>query len=328
MSILKFFLGKDNEKYRYKITVFLICLVISTTVWMLIKLSDQYTTDITIPIVYSEIPEGKILVNKVDTIIKIEITDRGFALAWVKYFKKKIPVSIDLKNIRLRQNMHQYIAIVGTETWSNNFLDQYNLIGKVESIKPDTLAFYFEDRYTKQIPVKSNVTLNFSKQFFAYDSLLLAPDSISVSGLSQSIDKIDFIETVAFTFNDLNKSIDKNIPLQLPVNIPELLIDPPIINLKLTVEKFTESQIEIPISKINQPAEMRIKIFPEKLTVKYLIALKDFKKINPDMFVCNVDLSQVLDGSSNKLDVSLKTFPSYIRILSIEPAEVDFLVLK
>jgi len=327
MSILKFILGKNNEKYRHKTIVFLICLAISTTVWMLIKLSDQYTTYITIPIVYSDIPEGKILVNKVDTILKIKITDRGFALAWVKYFNKKDPLSIDLKDIRLRQQMHQYIALVGTESWSMNFLDQYNLNGKVDNINPDTLAFYFEERYTKKIPVKTNVTLNFSKQFFAYDSLVVNPDSATVSGLYQSIDKINFIETVPFTFNNLNKSINKNIPLKTPSNSPEVRVDPTMANLTLTVEKFTESQIEIPINKVNQPAGMRIKLFPEKLNVKYLIALKDFKKINPDMFMCKVDLSQVLDGSS-KLEVSLKTYPPYIRIVSIEPAEVDFLILK
>jgi len=328
MSILKFILGKNNEKYRYKIIVFLICLVISTTVWMLIKLSDQYTTDITIPIVYSDIPEGKILVNKVDTLIKIGITDRGFALAWIKYFKKKDPLSIDLKDLRLRQNMHQYVALVSTESWANNFLGQYNLNGNVDNINPDTIAFNFEDRYSKKVPVKTNVILNFSKQFFAYDSLIVTPDSTIVSGLYQSIDNIDFVETVPFTFNNLNMSVNENIPLKLPIESPNIRIDPSKVNLKLTVEKFTESQIEVPITKINQPEEMRIKIFPEKLTVKYLIALKDFKKINPDMFICNVDISHLLDGNSNKLDVSLKTFPSYIRILSIEPAEVDFLVLK
>lgn len=328
MSILKFILGENNEKYRYKIIVFLICLVISTTVWMLIKLSEKYTTDITIPIVYSDIPEGKILVNKVDSLIKIGITDRGFALAWVKYFKKKDPLSIDLKDLRLHQNMHQYVALVSTESWANNFLGQYNLNGSVDNINPDTISFYFEDRYFKKVPVKTNVTLNFSKQFFAYDSVIITPDSTMVSGLYQSIDNIDFVETVPFTFNNLNKSIDEKISLKIPIESPNIRLDPATVNLKLSVEKFTESQIEIPITKINQPNEMRIKIFPEKLTVKYLIALKDFKKINPDMFVCNVDLSQVLDGSSNKLDVSLKSFPSYIRVLSIEPAELDFLVLK
>ncbi len=328
MSILKFILGKNNEEYRYKTTVFLICLAISATVWMLIKLSDQYTTDITIPIIYSDIPEGKILVNKVDTILKIRLTDRGFALVWVKYFKKKDPLSIDLKGIRLQQQMHQYVAMVGTEAWSKSFLDQYNLIGKVDNIDPDTLAFYFEERYTKKIPVKVNVTLNFSKQFFAYDSLVVRPDSVIVSGLYQSINEIDFVETVPFTFTDLNKSIDKNIRIKPPLNYQEIKLDPATVNLTLTVEKFTESQIEIPINKVNQPAGIRIKIFPEKLIVKYLIALKDFKKINPDMFVCNVDLSQIFDGNNNKPDVSLKTFPSYIRIVSIEPAEVDFLVLK
>ncbi|MCF8364666.1 MAG: hypothetical protein K9H16_02715 [Bacteroidales bacterium] len=328
MALLKLILGKQNEKYRYKITVFMICLAISTSIWMLIKLSDQYSTDVTIPIVYSEIPEGKILVNKVDTVLKIGITDRGFALAWLKYFGKKVPVSIDLKNYRLRQNMHQYVALVGTQSWSQNFLEEYNLSGKVDFIHPDTIAFHFEERYTRQVPVKPNVTFNFRKQFFAYDSLTITPPQITISGLYQSISKISEVETVPVTFNNLNTPVNETIAIKPPFDDPDLRLEPAQVKLELPVEKFTESQIIIPISYINQPHNVRVKIFPEKVNITYLVALKDFKKMNPDMFVCSVDLAGINESGINKLEVSLRTFPPFIKIVSIDPTEVDFLVLK
>jgi hypothetical protein len=295
---------------------------------MLIKLSDQYSTEIIIPVVYSEIPEGKILVNTVDTIIEIRVSDRGFSLAWIKYFARKKPLHIDLSDYRMRQQMHQYEALVSTQDWSQNFLDQYKMQGKVEYVNPDTIAFYFEDRYSKTVPIKSQINIKFAKQFFAYDTMVISPDSVTVSGLNSVISKIESVETIAVNFNDLNTSLDNNIALQIPFNDPNIQISPSEINVKLNVEKFTESEIEIPIQRINPPDGLRIKIFPEKVVIRYLVALKDYKKINPEMFRGVVDLSKITTQGGDKLNVLLKSQPQVIRILSIEPAELDYLVLK
>jgi len=326
--MLKFLTDKKNEKYREKLTIFFICLAISTFVWMLIKLSDQYSTIVTIPVTYNNIPEGKILINNVDTTIKIGLSDRGFSLVWLKYFSHKQPLHIDLKDYKLHQKMHQYAALVGTHSWSQKFLEQYAMHGKVDYILPDTIEFYFENRYSKQVPVKPNFDFKFKKQFFAYDSLILTPDKVEISGLYQSISKIEFVETRQKTFDNLSTSVNQNIALRKPIDSPDFKASPEAVNLKMIVEKFTESQIEVPVSIINQPHNMRIKIFPDNLTIKYLVALKDFKKINADMFVCSVDLSKINGGNNNKLEVSLNTFPAFIKIVNIDPAEVDFLVLK
>jgi hypothetical protein len=328
MASLNFLRAKQNQEYRYKLTVFMICLAISAFIWILIKLSDQYSSDIVIPVTYADIPEGKILVNKVDTAIKIGITERGFALAWVKYFREKKPINISLKNYRLREQMHQYVSLIGTQAWSQQFLNQYDLKGEVDYILPDTIAFYFEDRYSREVPVKSDIQIKFRKQFFAYDTMTIDPAKVTISGLYKHVNKISAIKTVHISFENLNQSIDQKVKLQLPQQAPDIQIKPPEVNITLPVEKFTELQIEIPITKVNEPEGERIKIFPDNVTVKYLIALKDYDKINPDMFSCQVNLSKINTVEDNKLEVSVNSHPQFIKIISTEPAEVDYLVLK
>lgn len=328
MAKLDFIRAKQNQKYRYRLTVFMICLAISAFIWMLIKLSDQYSSDIVIPVTYSDIPEGKILVNNVDTAIKIGITERGFALAWVKYFRQKNPINISLKNYRLREQMHQYVSLIGTQAWSQQFLNQYDLKGEVEYVLPDTIAFYFEDRYSREVPVEPDIQIKFKKQFFAYDTMAISPARVTISGLYKHVNEINTIKTVPTKFENLNESIDQKVALEIPGQASEIQIEPPAVNINLPVEKFTESQIEIPIIKIREPQGERIKIFPDKVTVTYLVALKDYDKINPDMFSCQVDLSGTEGADDNKLEVSINNHPQFIKIISIEPAEVDYLVLK
>lgn len=328
MAISDFFSGNKKEKYRYKLTVFLICLAISAFIWMLIKLSEQYTSEITIPVKYSSIPEGKILVNNVDTTIRIGVTEQGFSLAWLKYFKKKEPLFINLQDYRLRQHMHEYVTLVGTDTWAQEFHDQYDIGGDVDYIHPDTISFYFEDRYSKEVPVEPDIDIKYKKQYFAYDTLTFEPKKATISGLYKNISKIKTISTEPIRYNNLSESIDTKVPLKIPEGYPDMKVTPEEISITMKVEKYTESQIEIPITETQVPENQRVKIFPDVVNITYLVALKDFKNVTKEMFSCKVDLSQVSTAGDGKLEVELSAYPQFIRIVSIKPAEVDYLLLK
>jgi hypothetical protein len=328
MQRLNIFRAKNDITYRYKLTVFIICVFISAFIWMLIKLSRSYSSDIVIPVTYTEIPKGKILVNDVDTTIKIGITDQGFSLAWLKYFKKPEPLKINLKNYRLRQHMHQYVGLVNTDAWAQQFSNQYALSGKLDYIQPDTIAFYFEDRYSLEVPVEPDIDIKFRKQYFAYDSMVISPAKVMLSGLYNNINNIQSVKTAPVSFTNLDENLDKKIALKKPGLTPDIAIEPEEVNVKLSVEKFTESSIEIPISMINEPERHRVKIFPDKATITFLVALKDYNKVSPDLFTCKVDLTDIEFLGSNKLEVSISKFPQHLKLVSIHPSEVDYLLLK
>ncbi len=323
MRRLNILRARNDKTYRYKLTVFLICLFISSFIWMLIKLSQHYSSEILIPVTYSKIPEGKIMVSKADTTIRIGITAQGFSLAWIKYFSRKAPINVNLSNFRLRQQMHQYVSLVNTEVWAKQFSEQYDPGGKIDYILPDTIAFYFEDRYFKEVPVETDIAIKFRKQYFAYDTLSITPKRVTISGLNKNISQVEFVN-----FTNLHENLNKNIALKNPVLTADIMLDPDEVNVKLQVEKFTESKIEVPIIKINEPDNRRVKIFPDKATITYLVALKDYTKMSADMFSCRVNLSEIDKRPDNKLDISLSSHPQFIKIVNIEPAEVDYLFLQ
>lgn len=328
MRRLNILRARNDKTYRYKLTVFLICLFISSFIWMLIKLSQHYGSEILIPVTYSKIPEGKILVSKADTTIRIGITVQGFSLAWIKYFSRKAPLKVNLSNYRLRQQMHQYVCLINTKVWAKQFSEQYDHGDKIDYILPDTIALYFEDRYFKEVPVETDIAIKFRKQYFAYDTLSITPKRVTISGLNKNISQVDFVKTVPVSFTNLHENLNKNIALKNPMLTADIMLDPDEVNVKLQVEKFTESKIEIPINKINEPDNRSVKIFPDKATITYLVALKDYEKMSADMFSCRVNLSEINKRPDNKLDISLSSHPQFIKIVNIEPAEVDYLFLQ
>ncbi|HZK07006.1 MAG TPA: CdaR family protein [Bacteroidales bacterium] len=328
MSIFSFFSEKRSDTYKYKTTVFVICLIISSLIWSLIKLAEVNSTRIRIPITYTGTPEGKILTSRIDTTLTIGIRDQGFVLVWVKYFARKKPLNISLADYRLRRTDNSFETTINTSRWSQDFLEQYNLSGNVEYISPDTLNFVFENRVEKTVPVKSNVKLNYQSQYFSLDTLVLQPDSVQVSGLKHDIAAITKIETVPTDFDNLSASINEKIKLQKPNDVATLQIEPQQVQVNLKVEKFTEAEIEIPIEKINSLTPSRIKIFPETVVIRYLVSLDNYSKVTRELFQSTVDLSQISNRESQKLSVNLPESPQFVRVVRLEPEEVDFLIFK
>jgi hypothetical protein len=65
--------SSENKNYRYRTTVFIICLLVSALLWLTIKFSSDYTVEIPYSINLKGIPEGKVLVNQPDSVLRINV---------------------------------------------------------------------------------------------------------------------------------------------------------------------------------------------------------------------------------------------------------------
>jgi hypothetical protein len=309
-------------------TVFLICLSISTLIWFLIKLSDVYITEINFPIKFKNPPQGKILISQVDSSIIINIQDKGYSIAALKYLSRKTPFVVDLSKLRLHRKGRLYEARINTIIWAQNIANNYGFGGEIFSIFPDTIYFLFENQVSKKIQVKPDITIDFKKQFFLYDSITVEPSEVEIRGLGNEIDTINFIRTEHLELKNLDDSVNTKLKLVNPYKSEEVTTDPEMVRVIIPVEKFTESEITIPVTEKNNNPDQRLKLFPDAVKISFLVALKDFKRINPEMFTCTVDLSKVSENANNKIPVTVGTFPKFVKITRIQPSEVDYLILK
>lgn len=106
-----------------------------------------------------------------------------------------------------------------------------------------------------------------------------------------------------------------------------LELAPSSVRVELKVTKHTEGSIELPIEFINIPSHMSIKTFPDRVTVRYNIALEDYEKIKPTDFKAVVDYSEATK-EKNKLKVKLVKIPAKINSPKISPEKVEFIIRK
>jgi hypothetical protein len=318
---------KKDEKFRQRLSIFFVCLVISVIIWFTIKLSDEYDTVIQMPVTFTHLPKNKVLTYASDTTLQVEILEKGSNLFRMLYIEEIEPVTISLRFLPVYLKGGVYQVIITPSLLINEIEREQGLLGKIVSISPDTIYLSFETEKSRKLPVKANFDLTFEKQFMRYGSATFSPDCVIVKGPEKMIDDLDSVSLGEIKLEQLNKDFtgEKNFPHDS--SNQNLTFSPEEIIYNVPVEKFTEAETEVPVKMINNGG-LKIKSFPDKVRVFYTIALKDYPKVEPGMIIAVADLSKINLNEEDKIKVNLESYPSFIRINKIEPEKVEFIIIK
>ena len=291
----------ENEKSRNQFYVFLICLGISILLWFLIVLSKESFTSIDFEIIYKNVPGDLILVNKPDSILSFNLTSGGFELFIIKHLTRKRPVEIDLSNINIEKQGKYFKSTFPTSGISKDIIYRLGLSEEFVSVSPQNIYFKFEALSGKKVKVVPNLDLKFEKQFQLSDSIKVTPDSITIVGPEEKIREISYVETVSQKIQNVGRSMTLTSDVYIPGSMHDIKFIPKEVELFIPVEEYTETSIEVPVIYINTGG-LRVKTYPDKVKITYLVSLKNFKRVNSEMFVASINLNDEID-SSNKLRV-------------------------
>jgi len=327
IDLIRSIFGKKDEKFRQRLSIFLVCLVISVIIWFTIKLSDEYDTVIQIPLTYSHIPKNKVLTYSSDTVLQVEILEKGSDILRMMYLQEISPIVVSLRFLPLYPKGEEYLGFINPSMLINEIERQKNLLGKIISTSPDTIYLHFEPEKTRKVPVKASFDLTFEKEFMRYGPAVFTPDSVTVKGPEKKIKEVDFVSLGNIKLDQLNQNFegDKSFPKDSANR--NLSFFPDKVSFSIPVEKFTEAETEVPVKIINANG-LKVKTFPDKVRVFYTVALKDFPKIEPGMIFVVADISKMNLAEEDKIKVSMESYPSFIRINKIEPEKVEFIIVK
>jgi YbbR domain-containing protein len=314
----------NQKSSRSRLLVFLICLVISVIIWFLIVLSKESYITLDFPVIYENSPGAYVLSGQQDSIISFTVSSGGLDLLAVEYLNRKFPIRIDLTNVKVRKDGDLYWSGVPTSVYSAQVMKRMHLSAEHVTVTPDFLNLKFEPISGRKVKIIPKLKLEFEKQYKLCDSIFVVPDSVNILGQKEIIENIPFIETETRELLNVNANQTFEAGLDIPAGYTNIKLVPEKAEVSFNVEKYTESKVEVPVTC--QKPELKIKTFPEFVTITYNVGLKDFSRVNKDSFLAQV--SYIPGDSSSKLNVDLVRYPSFIQIVRIEPEEVEFLILK
>ncbi len=325
-SFFQRIVGNGELKLNRKLGIYIVCLLLSCLLWVLITLSDRYETEIIFPVTYTAIPKSKVVTNKLPKTITARVNAGGFNLLWYKIKGKGEPITFEIPSSKLREvNGNNY-------TLSNNRIEKISAqLGpkiKVLHISPDTIFIDFAEKSKRKLRVKPNLSLTLEKQHGLIDSVKTDPEFVNVVGPKNIVDNMQFAQTEKITLNDVSDKQQLNIGFAKPGNSEAVTFSPETVKVIIPVEKYTEGSVETSVTVRNLPKGSRLKVYPEKVKITYLVGLSNYDKVDATMFAVGFNYKNLPKGKGNKVKIEVQNAPSFVNSVKVEPVSVEYIIQK
>lgn len=313
--------NKVDRKSKRSIGTFLVFLILSTALWFLVKLSENYTTQTTFRIQFTGMPADQ-WISSPEQSAKMSLNIDGFHTLRYKMIREQNRfVTIALDQVPFRQeNANTYSF--SSQYVAEQIADRLDISVSDITMNESMIYFNMNMLQSKVVPVVLKSDILTQRQYEIYGIPTLEPASVTIFGPKEIIDTVKSVKTELLSKLNVNQGFTEIVPLnllngQIRSNVKE-------VRAEVQVEKFTEMDVAVPI-RVNDSIKMRF--FPELVTVKCFVAIKDYASIVPENFNVAVDMQQLKDLQP-LLDVRLAAWPKYVQILNITPDKVEYLIVQ
>lgn len=311
---------------RRDFPVFLICLLISATLWLIIRFSQPYEQIIEVPLRYTGMGKNLALVSYSDSLIRLKATLRGIQIVTFKYIHQQA-FEIDVSTLRTRRlDALHYRSNLPVKQILPDLTSRLGIGTQVSLISPDTLHLVLEKRLTRRLPVRPMVDLELPQGIMLADSFRVSPAMVEVTGPVSIVETLPFVSTEHTRLGLVSSDRIITLPLQKPAAGLPFIMAPPEVEVSVTVDKFTEAVAEVVITPADS-AECRMRVIPERVKLHLVMPMRRFKDFDPSSCIVQVPCPMGESSDTKTLPVKIVKLPSFVKCVEIEPPTVEFLIL-
>lgn len=304
-----------------KVGTFLICLSIASLLWVVRALNRNYTYTIHVPVTFLNLPNNKLIVGELPDALDVEIKASGLKLIFISLKKNNTAVVVDFNLLKNNAKSQAYSIKNG----NFDLKSAINFDVEVVKIRPDTLFFSINKGNSKLLPVKANLKVNCQAGYSIVSKTHITPAYVNVTGDSLDLAKMDTVYTFFLNLKDVHQNFTS--PVQLKKPYTSINYNVKDVQLSFNVDKLTETTIKIPIQVMNNPGHETIKLLPNFITIKYLVAMNDYENVNANSFKAIVNYEQIKEKQKS-LQVEIVRSPSEVKIIKTEPTSISYLIYK
>ena len=314
----------DAKNKLKKAQPFFVIVVLVFVVWLMSSMAESREYRHTFRISYEGLDTVRYVVTEMDSSIEISYVCNGFTAVKQNLGKEPV-IKLHIDSSEMDQfhniviNANERIKQITSEARLNT-ANNVNVINPTirVTLKPRTRRLYTPDI--------GAVTFKFEESYGLYGDIYTAPAVVALYGSEESLNDIKGVEARLQTVENISKSGFYKVALNTSwKKYGDVRSDCDSISVYIPVEHFVEKTFTLPINTTTTSDVQNIKVFPSTVDVVCLVAAKDYNEVQQNEFKANVDYN---DKSGDKLTVSMERFPNKCRIMSINPREVRYTVIK
>ena len=302
--------------------VFSFLLALSAIFWVLTVMSKEYTTTVRYNVKFVDLPSDKLLLDEREVSLHLQVVAPGFTiLAQRISFKKELPISVSTFIPKRKGDYWNYF-LLGEQSLSQ-LQEQLPTNMQLLHVQPNRIDVLLDEKAERLVPIKLKSELSFKDLFRLKEDILLEPSTVVISGPKAVVEVFDEINTKLLKLENIESGVKGEIEIE-PLNHSEINYSSQTASFEIMVEQFTEGQLLLPIEVNNVPKHFDIKLFPEEVSISFLISLDKFELITPQMFELNVEL----DLDNRRQTVNIVKQPDFIENVRIYPQKVEYFLIK
>lgn len=309
--------GKDKSKFL----TFLFFLLISALLWFLIKLSKEYTTQTVFTVVYTQAPVNK-WVSSSDQKVNLSFVADGFVTLrhnLIRQPNRVVEISLEEVPYRLEGgNTYSY----GSQYVAERVADWLGVPAGNVTMNDDKQYFNMEDLQQKELPVRVPLEVTTQRQYYLYGDPIVEPATLTVYGPKSVLDTVEVLHTEPFVATGANADITRSLAVDYYQGVIQAAEQT--VQVTVRVEQYTETQVEVPVTVADS---LQVRFFPETMTVRCLVPIRDFASLSPAAFVVLADTAQ-LHLRQPLLDIRLVQVPEHVQVIKTEPEQVEYLIVN
>jgi YbbR domain-containing protein len=229
-----------------------LAVVLAIGLWIFVNAGERGSVEsLDVPISYSSLPQGMVIVNNPPTHVKIDVTGSRAVLSLLD--SERLTLKVDLRSFAPGQSEFKiYPAMfnVGRNT-------------AVTSISPDQLSLDLDRQVTRDVPVHLAVQDKVAPGYVV-SSVDITPASVTIVGPSRYVSPLTSVYTEAFDLKGLTSDTSRSVEIVPPD--PSLGLSTGHVEVKVNVgEAIADREFHFDVEVQN--SDFKYRVVPKQATV-------------------------------------------------------------
>ncbi|WP_027075795.1 CdaR family protein [Maribacter antarcticus] len=312
---------KTGLKKR-KVKVFLLFLVFSGLAWLINNLSQSFVSNTTFMLEYVNTPQELLLNKKPRATINVRLKAVGFQFVGFEIRKRK--VQIDLSKVNVKDNRYYVLPKVYRRQIENQLPNSMEVL----ELENDTLFIDFIVLVAKKVHVIPRTTIDLANNYMLDGPIIVAPSMVTIRGPKSEVDSITSIRTSFLDIENITDDFSQEHALVLHRELTKSTVTPSSVTISGKVFRFSEKVVSAPITMINVPDSIKVRMFPDHVKVLCQGTIKALKSLDISDFKINADYEQIEKAADNRLPLRMEDFPENLSNATLLIKEVEFILRR
>lgn len=301
-----------------------------TLVWFVVDMSSPRTYQTSVKVAYTGIDTARYVTTSADGELPVTVTTDGFSALYHHLYCRERPMNVDVGTLtRKGPKEGKKRLSIATDKYEAELQHRFSPVGSCEiEILKDSLNVTVEGRYGRAYkPLLKGVSFSFPDGYGLCGEATVSPDTIYLYGSEESLGKIESLHT-----NAANIAVGKNgghFILKLDAEwqqFPDVRASQESVILNVPVEPYVEMTQQLKVHIVEADSLKQVKLYPDEVTVSFWVPQSAYGMATAEGSKAVVRMNT--ETSSKELPVAITDFPSNMRIKSVEPENVQYVIIK